>query len=134
MNLAGLVFALIAYSVLKFMIIGDVGGQPQPEVPEFGQFDANVDFRTIPSSCDGFTDCIEYVGDIIVNIVIGFVKLIEFIMNIIAYVVQLFIFLAQINIATIPDAPWYINILLLTPLTFLLTLLIFKLIRRGDDD
>lgn len=133
MNLAGLVFALLAYSVLKFMIIGDVAGQPQPDIPEFGQFDTGLEFIT-PECGNPIFLCIDYLGDVIYNISTAFIKAVEFLMNVVTYFILLLVFIGSISVQTLPDAPWYVNILLLTPYTFLIALMLFKLVRKGDDE
>lgn len=152
MNLPGLVFALISFSVIKFMILnGVVAEQDQPDVPTF-----NSDF--CPSAftvgaedneTNGDTDdcafktptcgniiylCIDYLGDVIYNIGIVVILIFTFVINLIVFIFQLVVFLALISVETIPEAPWYVNIIMLTPITFLIALMIFKLFRKGDDE
>lgn len=136
MNLPGLLFALIAYSVLKFMIIGDIGGQPQPEVPILNQdFCPLVDCGFIEPECGNPVFlCIDYLGDVLFNVAVVVIQVFTFIVNLTVFIFQLIVFLGTVSIETIPDAPWYVNIILLTPFTFLLALIIFKLIAKGDDE
>lgn len=134
MRLTGLVFAIVVYSVIKFMIIGSVDGQPAPEVPQYGEFDTEFEIQNIPS-CNEIVLCANSILVIYSNIYNIFFTFIQFLMNVVVYVVQLIIFLGSINIQTIPDAPWYVNVILITPISFLTVMLVFKLLTfQGDDE
>src|SRR5690348_5636858 len=146
MNLPALVFALIAFSVLKFMIIGDINGQPEDlEVPAFpsdfcpslfsvGEDDGIVNFDDDPNN-DENDDCtfrspecgnvvylcIDYLGDVLYNIGIAVIVFFTFFFLMIGYFVQLIAFLGRLvvrSLQPLDSAPWYVNILLLTPQTF----------------
>lgn len=136
------------------MIIGDVNGQPQDlTVPTFPT-DYCPSLFTVgdnDNATNGETDdcafktptcgsvvylCIDYLGDVFYNFGIAIIQAFTFIFAFIAYFVQLLIFIGKLvvrSLTPLEDAPWYVNILLLTPQTFLVALIGFTLVRSGDD-
>lgn len=130
--------ALLVYSVLKFMIIGDIAGQPSfspPEIPDFT--DCGLDdceFREFNPGCSSIEGCLEDLGDAFWNFGLFIIFIFTTIIKLLTLVVLLLVFIGQISVETIPDAPWYVNILLLTPLSFAIVLGIIKLIAKGDEE
>lgn len=130
MNIISLVFGLTVYGVIKFMILGGaVAGSP----PVFGALTATYEFEEIPE-CNELLLCLNILGTFLLNVFIFFAIIIQFFINILVYIALLITFIGSILIQTIPGAPWYINIIMLTPLTLIGVLLIFKLATKGEAD
>lgn len=130
MNLAALIFTFLAYGLFVAMYQGDSTGEstfPAFEAPE-------VEFEDLPASCGGFTDCIEYVGNVIKNVVLGFVYAILLIVAIIRLIVELLVLIVASAFTGFDGAPEWLNILVATFFGIATAITIYRALRKGDTD
>lgn len=124
-------FVLIAWTGVKAMMLN----ADDPDSVEFPTFDSpDVEFETLPSSCGGFTDCIEFVGLIIVNLVLAVVFIILFLIALIAFVIEFVALLATVGFEPLDGAPAFVNVLLAVPTAAGIAIILFKMLRKGDTN
>lgn len=130
MNIISLVFGITVFSVIKFMMIG---GTLVASPPEFGTLTASYEFQEIPE-CNEIILCLNVVGVALANAFLALAFIVQLLLNITIYISLLVVFLGSVLIDTIPGAPWYVNVIMLTPLTLIVALIIFKLVVKGEVD
>lgn len=129
MKLIPLLTFLLAFTVLKGMILEEAAGAPvftfpTLDVPDF-------DFIDLSGGCGSFTDCIEYVGAVIQNVALGIIFLILLIINLLVYIFEVITLIVSINFSGFEGAPWYVNAILSTPIVGSLALIVFLVVRSG---
>jgi hypothetical protein len=130
LNLLALIFFFISYG----LFVGLYNGAETGEY-DFPTFDApEIDFENIPASCSGFTDCIEYVGKVFINFVLGIVYVVLLIAEIVLVLVELLVLIANNSFEGFEGAPEWFNALILAMMAAALIIIIYKAIRKGDTD
>lgn len=130
MKLGALLFTFLTYGLFLAVYTGGDGN-----LEEFPTFDPpGIEFRTVPSSCSGFLDCTEYVGDIIVNFVLGVVYVVLLLVEIVRLLVELLI-LAVINaFAGLNGAPIWLNVGIISFFGIGFALAIYRAVRSGETE
>lgn len=101
--------------------------------PTFPTFLApSIDFQDVPDSCGGFTDCIEFVGKIIVNLVLGVVFLILIVVSMLIFLVALIAILSASAVTGIEGAPDWFNIIIVVIFGSIVGIIIYRSLRKGD--
>lgn len=131
LDLMVILFVLIAWAGVKAMMLN----ADEPDSVVFPTFTApDLDFREIPESCGGFTDCIEYVGNIIVNFVLGIVFVILVVFGLIAFILEFVALLVTVGFEPLDGAPSFVNVLLAIPTAAGIAIIAFKALRKGDTE
>lgn len=131
MKLLPIFFLFVAFAIFKVLVIS--AGETETEI-DFPTFEVPVfEPRDLSGGCGGFTDCIEYVGAVIQNIGEGLIFIILFIIEILAFLFALIALILSNSFEGIDGAPWWVNLLLQTPLLAAVTIILYKLIRKGDS-
>lgn len=131
LDLLVILFVLIAWSGVKAMMLN----AEEPDAVIFPTFDVpDLDFETIPNGCGGFTDCIEYVGNIIVNFVLGVVFVVLVLFELIGFIIEFVAILVTVGFEPLEGAPALVNVLLAVPTAAGIAIIIYKAIRKGDTD
>jgi len=94
----------------------------------------SVDFYPIPDSCGGFADCIEYVGRIITNFVLGVVYVVLLLVEIIRVLVALIVLVVTSAFTGVDGAPTWFNNSVVGMFGVSTILIIYKSIRSGSTD
>lgn len=129
MKLINVVFVFLAFTIFKSMVLAET----QPDAITFPSMDfPDLEFETIPDGCSGFTDCIEYVGKVIVNLVLGIVYVVLLLFNLIAFIAALFVTVGEVTVTGIDNAPWWVNLIVFTPYLGIVGVILYKMIRKGD--
>lgn len=131
MSILQILFIIVSFAVVKGLIINEANSTAF-ELPTFTP--PSITFQDVPDSCGGFTDCIEYIGDLLTNVVLGVIYLILFIVELVRYIGLLTIFIAQNAFQGVDGAPDWLNLLMSTPLIAGTAIIIYKLARSGEDD
>jgi hypothetical protein len=147
MRFVALLFLLVAFGFVKGLILSAESGA-ELDFPEFATPTISGDCSTVNASasstcieifdlsggCGGFTDCIEYVGNLIWNIGAYFIWLVLFIISLVAFVVNLAVLMGTLLFDPIPGAPSWVSLLINAVLPATLAIKIYRLIREGSDD
>jgi len=131
MKVTTIMFTSLAYTILAAMIISETVPEtdiniPTLEIPAY-------DFIDISAGCSGFTDCTEYLANVIKNIGTGIISTVILFFNLAIFafeIIALLLSLAQ----GIQGAPWYVNVLLTAPAGVSVGIIIYKLIRSGSSE
>jgi hypothetical protein len=130
-DLLVITFVLIAWTGVKAMMLN----ADEPESVTFPEFDApDIEFNDLPDSCGGFTDCIEFVGNIIVNLVLGVVFVVLFLLALIIFVIEFVALLATIGFEPLDGAPAFVNVLLAVPTAAGIAIILYRMLRKGDTN
>lgn len=132
MKLIAILFILVAWTIVKGMILEDASGTPVLVFPTFDT--PEFTFIDLSGGCGGFTDCIEYVGAVVYNIGLGLIFLVLFLIELIAYVFELFALIVTVQFTGIPGAPSWVSVLMGLPLIAGIAIIIFKMARKGDTN
>ena len=129
MNLIEILFVLLAFSFGKALVLNEAepGAISFPAISE-----VPFSVSTPPSSCSGFTDCIEFVGLILLSFVQGILFIVFFLFNLIVFVFELLVVFAEVTFTGIDGAPFWVNGLLMLAYPGALAITIFKMFRKGD--
>lgn len=131
MKLIAIIFTLFAFALAKSMILNTA----EPGALEFPTLDfPDANFDALPTGCGGFTDCIEYVGTVLVNLVLGIVFVVEVIFALILFVIEVFVLLATVGFTGVEGAPTWINALLVLPFVVGIGLVFYRLVRSGASE
>src|SRR5688572_8759704 len=87
LNLGAIVLTFLFYGM--FVTLYESGTVDESTFPTFSA--PSIVFEDIPPSCGGFTDCIEYVGKILVNFVLGIIFVVLLIVSVIVLLVALLV-------------------------------------------
>lgn len=131
-NVLAIVFIFLAFTLFKILFINELGNEPEIIFPTLETPAFN--FIDLSDGCGGFTDCIEYVGAVIYNIGLGLIFLVLFIVSLIVYIFELFAIIIEANFTGIEGAPWYFNLLLTFPFGFAISVILYKMVRRGSTE
>lgn len=140
MNFSGLAFIFITYAVLKAMVLADVTGVPlEEEIPSIPIFEYNqteidelFDFVTV-SGVDAIAEAVQNVAIAIVGGFKVIVASVLFLFDMLVFVGQLVGFILTSAVTGV-DGPWYIDALIGLPMIIIATVMIYKLLRSGDDE
>ncbi len=139
MRLVALVFLLVTYATVKAMIIADVAPEDTLfNLPEFPTLELNTtnlfDFEAVggPDSISEATHNIAIaIGDtakIILSVIL-------FIIKIVFYLALLVAFLAANAFTGFgSEAPAWLNAIFVAPMAIGIAIVVYKLIRSGDDE
>lgn len=131
MKLSVVLFTSLAYTIIAALLVQETAPEveinfPVLEVPTFDPVD-------LSGGCSGFSDCTEYLANVVKNIgegviygVLLFFALVGFAIDLIAVIISLS--------AGIEGAPWYVNLLITAPFTASIGLILYKLIRSGSSE
>jgi hypothetical protein len=126
-----LVMVFVSFAFALFVSMYDVS--TNPTAVSFPTFTApTVSFGAIPTDCS-LLGCVAYVGQVIVNIVIGIVFVVLLLVALVVYIVSLFVFIGTHAFTGVRGAPNVINALLTLPSVFTIGMVLYKLIRKGED-
>lgn len=131
-SLLALTFFLLAFTIFKILYVNEDSGVPSISFPTFEPPD--ITFIDVSGGCGGFIDCTEYLANVIFNIGAGIIFLVQFIIELVVYIVQFFAVLIQVQFIGIDGAPWFINLLLATPISVAIGLILFKMFRSGASE
>lgn len=149
MNLLGWVVILLAFGTIKYMIYSEYTNdatQPSqlnmPDFPTLNNITSNTfEFHTVPS-CNPVLLCINTLaeavynfGVIVINVFIVLFNIIKWLIALVVYVYKFIVFAFQLLFFNSfgPDTPWYVKVLVNTPIVFGLGMSLIKLFRSGDD-
>lgn len=147
MKIGQIAFIFLAYGILKFMIVNSLGtsiegysnqGFTPPSFPTLKVcfYDTanktGCDTTFFNSNCSALDFTCSSVAAATANIAIGIYIGFLFLTKLIIYLALLIYFIASLLFSTIPDAPWYINLMILTPLILGMSLAIFRMLRSGN--
>lgn len=132
MKLLAILFILVAWTVVKGLIVEDASGVPVLTFPTFET--PSFAFQDLSGGCGSFTDCIEFVGYVLYNIGLGIIFLVLFFIELITYVFELFALIFQIQFTGVEGAPDYVNVLLALPFIAGIALIVFKMARSGETE
>lgn len=129
MKIIAVIFIFLSFTIFKAMVLETT----QPDSFDIPTLDfPDLEFNELPDGCGGFTDCIEYVGNIIVNLVLGVVYVVLLLFNLVVFIAALFVLVGEVTITGIEDAPAWVNLIIFTPYLGIVGIILFKLIRKGD--
>lgn len=128
---AFLTFVYLSWAIFKILYTNETEETPTYIFPTIETPD--IEFKDIDSGCSGFTDCIEFVGWVLYNIGAGIVFIVLFFINLLVFLFDLTALILQASIEGIDGAPWYFNLIINTIGGVVGSILIYKLVRRGDD-
>lgn len=130
MKLLEIIFLFLAFATVKAMILDQTGVAeiiiPVLEVPEF-------EFIDLTGGCSSFTDCTEYLANVVRNIGEAVIKTAVLVFNLVGFIFEIFILVADTLFSNVEGAPWYVNLLLFLPYTAALGIIIYNMIRRGGS-
>lgn len=130
MNLAAIVATFLFYGM--FITLYESGTVDESTFPTFDA--PGIEFETIPDSCSGFTDCIEYVGNILVNFVLGIIFVVLLIVAIIVLLVELLIVASTNAFTGAEGLPIWLNAGITAIFGIALAVVIYRMVRKGDTD
>lgn len=93
----------------------------------------SIAFEEIPDGCGGFFDCTEFVGKVIVNIVLGVVYFVLLIVALLVFIVAFLAIVASSAFTGIDGMPAWGNAIILGIFGAALAVIIFKMTRKGDS-
>jgi hypothetical protein len=131
MNLVAIAITFLAYSLFVAMY-NQSTSEDAPDFPTFSP--PSVDFENVPSSCDGFLDCTEFIGKVIINIVLGVVYVVLLIVEIIRLLVEIATLILVSSFAGIEGVPTWFNTLVVGCFAVMTIVVIYKSVRKGDTD
>lgn len=131
MNLVAIAVSFLAYSLFVAMYNQDTS----EDAPEFPTFDPpGVDFQNIPNDCSGLFDCTEFVGKVLVNIVLGVVYVVLLLVEIIRLLVEITTLILLSAFSGIEGVPAWFNTLIVGAFAVMTVVVIYKSVRKGDTD
>lgn len=128
---------LLAFTLLFTIFKGFVIEEVSEDTLEFPTFDApDVEFADVSDGCGVFneTGCLEFIGNLIANIVKGVIWVVLFIVEIVTFVMALLLLIFTIQLAGFEDVPAWINVLILGLQGAAFAIIIYRMLRKGDDD
>lgn len=136
MKITTVVFIFIAYGI--FQVLYFQGTSQSVDAAEFEvgtpTFDAPViEFIDLSAGCGGFTDCIEYVGGVLYNLVAGVIFLVLFIIELILFIIEFTVFMVTVTFTGVNGAPWWINSMIIGFFSVTISIIIYKLFRKGES-
>jgi hypothetical protein len=130
MKLLMMVVLFFAYGTFASLYHGEAGN-----AVAFPTFDPpEINFQEIPAGCGGFADCIEYVGNIIINVVLGVIYIVLLIARLVIFMVQFLAVLAANAFVGIDGVPPWANGLLIVLFGTATGIIAFKAFRKGDTE
>jgi hypothetical protein len=126
-----IVWVFVAFTVIKALILAQSASValdfPTLELPE-------AEFHDLSAGCGGFVDCIEFLGFVLMNIAESILFVVKLLVSLVVFVFGLFVFTFEVLFGTIDGAPGWLNGLLFAPYIVALSLIIYKMIRKGSTD
>lgn len=131
MKLVAILTIFLLYAMVKAMILSD---DPETEIdlPAFEEPDQEID--DIPGGCGGFTDCIEFLGEVITGFVQAIIYVVQLIINLVTYFIEFLIFIVTATFTGVDGAPAWLNFILTVGPALGLAIIVFKAFRKGDTD
>lgn len=130
MNLLQIFFIFLVYGLFGAMYNNETSVENT-----FPTFQAPpVEFATLPTGCGGFFDCTEYVGKVLVNIVLGVVYFVLLVVEILRVLVAIIILIATNAFTGIEGTPAWLNPIILGTFGVAISIIAFKAVRSGDTD
>ena len=131
MRVISLVFILITYTILQGMVLSELHDESAVNFPEFDL--PSVAFREL-GDCESLAGCVRFIGFALYNIGAGIVNLVLLLFGLARFVVELFALLITLVVDGVPGAPWYVNLIVRTPMLATVSMLMYMLIRSGRND
>ncbi len=128
MNLMGILFAFIGYGLFAAMYNGETS--TEPVFPTFTP--PGIEFFDVPENCSGFTDCIEFVGEILTNFVLGIVYVVLLLVELVRFIVALMVVVLSNAFGGVESAPPWVNVMIVGMFTAATAIIIYKAARKGD--
>lgn len=129
MKLLFLIFLFLSYGI--FVTLYNSG--ESPTAPDFPQFNApNITFQDLPAHCSGIIDCTAYIGNVLINIVLGIIFFVLLIVAMLVFIVALVALFAASGFNGIEGAPDWFNALVLGVLGAAFGIMIYRSLRKGD--
>lgn len=133
MNIAALTFGLLAYNLVKAMILFETGATvPEfPDPPSF-EFDTTFDFVAV-GGVDAVADAIQNLVEVFRVVGAALLSTIVFLGDLTIFVFGVIGFLFEITFSTIEGAPSYINVLVVSTPIVVVLIIVYKLLRSGES-
>jgi hypothetical protein len=131
MKFTALIFLFITFAVIEAMVIATTTDGLEIDFPEMGTPELN--FKDI-GECSGIASCTKLIAFAIFNGALGIIAAVQYAFYLSRYIVQIIGLVLQLSFTGIPGAPFYVDLIVMTPLLGTLGVIIYKLLRTGNSE
>lgn len=131
MKLIQLAMLTLGYVMISALIVNAATGVEAIDIPTLDI--PTFDFIDLTGGCSSFTDCTEYLANVIYNIGLGAIALVQTVFALIAFIVNISGLIIDYGVQGIDGAPVWWNIILGSYLAMSIAVIVYRMVRAGGD-
>lgn len=131
MNAIQLSMLIIIYAILSAFVVNSGESVEAIDLPTLDL--PTFDFIDISGGCGSFTDCTEYLANVVYNIGLGIIAVVQTLFALIAFVVEFSVVIVGLSVSGISNAPVWLNTVVGGYLGISMGIIIFRMARKGDS-